>query len=417
MAKAFAQGTWDFSQKQDFVLSNFSGTGKHRDEILGKISADGLNESITDVSRWVNARITDAKATYWSLAAAKERLSQMIDASPFKKDTAYTNKMESELERLNKAMDEIKDRAQSGKDDLRSRRLQEFNSLESLYLHGGSINGHLVTADDLYAKYAQINGDPDLGSLAQDLWDRMNKNELYKSTLKNYDELMGRGPTSALMQSIRTVLSDQAIKKQLSQDALFPGDGDTISVQDQSRLDAMGTDILSRTLAWMRSGDYKDEGEIRDYVLGLTVPYLEHWSIIGETPQDNLIGGKNPGLEAYGNMVEEGELNRLSGYDPVLGTNVAPRGWEKAAELYRSRAIDLVGELSKKGKMPSFSDLRLVPTDEVNPATNQPYVNEGDLAFRPKDGKGMYFVDIINGKLAITYKADPATAYGRTVVK
>ena len=410
MAKAFAQGVWTFRQREDFVAANFSGTGKHKAEILSRLSSEGLNEEIADASVWVSDRVSDPAKTVWGLTQAKYNLSQAIDKSRFAKDKDYAKQMETELSRLDAAIKDEEAEADRGKDLSADNAWAEFMNLESLFVSGKVYDkiGRPIQFQDLYAKYLEISKRPGLGRVAKDMWDRMNKNELYRSTLKEYDTLFGRGAGSGMIQAIYTALSDQTLGKlQVGSGELFPSKG-TMSIENQSRLDTMMADVIAETNSWVRSGDYKDEGEIRDHMLKLAIPYLKHWDMVGEIPMDRWLD-KNPQLAEYGQMVNAGELNSLSGTDPLLGTRVAPKGWEKAAALYRSRAMDVIGELSKKGSMPSLSDLV--------PVTDPRFVNEGDLAFTPKSGKGMYFVDIIDGKPAITYKEDPTSPYAARVIK
>lgn len=411
MTQAFSRGSWDFIQKMDYVSANFSGTRKHRDEILGRLSADGLNSEIANASVWVSDRVSDPARTYWGLMYAKQKLSQTIDQSRFRTDKDYAKQMETELSRLDSAIKEEEEKATKGKDIARDTALAEFTALESAFVNGTPITkgGQAVKFSDLYAKYMDIRNNPALGSLAQDLWDRMNRNTIYRDNLRNYDELLGRGSTSAVMQAVRNAFSDQTLDlRQVSQGELFPKGSGKVSIENQSRLDIMMGDILADTQAWIRSGDFKDEQEIRDHVLKLAIPYLEHWDLVGEMPMDRA-GGKNTMLAEYGDMVQERQLDPLSEEDPLLGTTITPKGWEKAAELYRSRARDLIDDLSGKGTMPSFSDLI--------PVTDRKFVGAGDLAFRPKSGKGMYFVDIIDGKPAIVFKEDPTSPYAGKVLK
>ena len=405
MAQAFPQGsTATYADRMKYIDENFRGTSAHEQEVRASVFASGLTSTITGVSTDVDTLVSDKNRTYWGLMVAKERLASAIASpdNPFNKDETYTDKMEQELNRLQAEADRLKSNESGSIEKQKSALWSEFLTLESLFTSKASVDLHdgkgsrRVTLEDLYALQLSAQRDPALGETAKQIKDRLANNAEYKQYFQDFDKFMGSGEGSAVLYAFTRVLADPTkkwgVKPDELKDLLTGGEGAKVDVDDRNRFNLVVSDIITKTNAYLHSGEFHTQQEIRDYMLRLAIPYLQHWDIIDVLPKAG-----TEQLIKYGRMVDDGALNLAGGVDPLTGTAISPKSFEKAYSLYRSTAKDVITKLSASGAMPPFDQLTFAPQ----------YANQGDLAWTKTGMPGYYSFDVSSsGDLVVMYHRD-----------
>jgi len=403
MAQAFPQGsTATYADRMKYIDENFHGTSAHEQEVRASVFALGLTSGITGVSVWVDTATSAKDRTYWGLMMQKERLASAIASpdNPFNGNNDYTDKMEQELNRLQVEADRLKDAEGGSLEKRKSALWSQFLTLESLFTSKGLVDmpdgRRRVTLEDLYALQLSAQRDPELGETAKQIKDRLANNAEYKQYFQDFDKFMGSGEGSAVLYAFTRVLADPTkkwgVKPDELKDLLTGGEGAKVDVDDRNKFNLVVSDIITKTNAYLHSGEFHTQQEIRDYMLRLAVPYLQHWDVIDVLPK---AGTKQ--LVDYGRMVDEGALNLSGGVDPLTGTTISPKSFEKAYSLYRSTAKDVITKLSASGAMPPFDQLTFAPQ----------YANQGDLAWTKTGMPGYYSFDVSSsGDLVVMYHRD-----------
>ena len=408
MAQAFPQGsTATYADRMKYIDDNFRGTSAHEQEVRASVFASGLSSTITGVSTDVNTLISAKDRTYWGLMIAKERLASAIasPSNPFNKDKTYTDKMEQELLRIQTEADRLKSDESGSVEKRKSAMWSQFLTLESLFTSRQAVDLHdgkglrRVTLEDLYALQLLAQRDPELGETAKQIKDRLANNAEYKQYFQDFDKFMGSGEGSAVLEVLTRVLANPTkkwgVKPNELGDLLVGKQDDKVDLDDRNRFNIVVSDIITKTNAYIHGGEFHTQTEIKDYMLSLAIPYLEHWDIVDVLPK---AGTKQ--LVEYGRMVDEGALNQSGGVDPLTGVTVTPKSFEKAYSLYRSTAKDVITKLAASGAMPAFERLTFAPK----------YANQGDLAWTVTGMEGYYSFDVSSsGDLVVMYHKDQKT--------